>query len=161
MKRLAAFFLLLCLPVSVALAGQESWILGQTLKTMQFVDQHGHKQVIDETTRLLLFAPDRAAARLVHAAVEKQAADYLSSRKVVYVADISRMPGLIARIFAIPRMKDYLYPIALGRKTGDSAAFPRQKGNVSLILLDRLQLKGISFGASADEIFSHIEGEKR
>lgn len=156
MSRVVILFLLLCLPICSVSAEQQEWVVGQTLKTMAFTDQHGRNQVIDETTRMILFAADRAAAKLVHAAIENQDDDYLPAQRVVYVADISRMPWLIARIFAIPRMKDYAYPIALGRKSEDCVEFPRQKGKVSLIYLDQQKLKKIVFAATADMILKNL-----
>jgi len=151
------FLFLLFLPVCHVGAEQKAWVVGQTLESMAFNDQHGQRRVIDESTRMVLFAADRAAAKQVHAAIERQGADYLLNQQVIYVADISRMPWFIARIFAIPRMQDYDYPIALGRKSEDCAEFPRQKGTVSLIYLDQQKLKKIIFAATADMILPLIE----
>jgi hypothetical protein len=158
--RVVLLLLLLCLPLCSVSAEQQEWVVGQTLETMAFTDQHGRNQVIDETTSMVLFAADREAAKLVHAAIENQAKDYLPAQRVVYVADISRMPWLIARILAIPRMQDYDYPIALGRKSEDCVAFPRQKGKISLIYLDHQKLKKIVYATTADMILPLIESSQ-
>lgn len=160
MSRVVILFLLLSLSIGRVSAEQQEWGVGQTLETMTFTDQHGQKRVIDETTRMIMFAADRAAAKQVHAAIETQGADYLLTQRVIYVADISRMPWLIARIFAIPRMQDYDYPIALGRKSEDCVEFPRQKGKISMIYLDQQKLKKIVFVATADMILPLIESSQ-
>lgn len=161
MSRVTILLLLLfVLPICHVGAKQKTWTVGQTLESMVFIDQHGQKRVIDETTRMIIFAADRAAAKQVHAAIETQGADYLMTQRVIYVADISRMPWLIARIFAIPRMQDYDYPIALGRKSDDCVEFPRQKGKVSLIYLEQQKLKKIIFVTTADMILPLIENSQ-
>ncbi len=73
-------FVLVCFCALTAVAAwgeQHHWMVGQSLKQQIFADQHGRVHAVDETTRLLLFAPDRAAAGLVHTVVEKLDVDYL------------------------------------------------------------------------------------
>lgn len=55
-------FVLVCFCALTAVAAwgeQHHWMVGQSLKQQIFADQHGRVHAVDETTRLLLFAPDR------------------------------------------------------------------------------------------------------
>jgi hypothetical protein len=52
------------------------------------------------------------------------------------VADISRMPGLIARTIAKPRMRKRPYPLLLDEQGELTAAWPSQKERTTLIRLE-------------------------
>jgi hypothetical protein len=76
------------------------------------------------------------AAKLVAAALQDQPKGYLEARHAVFVADIQRMPRLIAKMFAVPAMRDYSYRVMLDR---DGRVAPRYPGAVDKVLW--LQLK--------------------
>jgi hypothetical protein len=146
MRANAVVVLLVLLVVSLAGAsGEEIWSVGRQVTGRTLTDQHDRELELGLGTRLLVFAPDRAAAEQVHAVLSTRPADALASRKGIYLADISRMPGLIARVIAIPRMRDYAYPMALGRSENCCADIPRREGHISLIVLDRLTVRSVSF----------------
>ncbi len=48
-------------------------------------------------------------AKLVNAALEGKPKGYLNERQAVFLADIRRMPSVIATLFALPKMPDYNY----------------------------------------------------
>jgi hypothetical protein len=49
-------------------------------------------------------------------ALQGQPKGYLEARHAVFVADIQRMPRLIAKMFAVPAMRDYSYRVMLDRE---------------------------------------------
>lgn len=61
-----------------------------------------------------------AADMTAHAAVklefDKLGRDWLNQRGLIYVADISGMPSLITKLFGLPKMRKYSYPIYLDRQ---------------------------------------------
>ncbi len=155
-----AVFVLLLLPFLSpgAKAEEPPWQVGDNLESISFVDQYGEAGSIDKTVRLLLFASDRAAAKLVHSVLEETEPAYLQRHEAVYVADISGMPYLIARFFALPRMRKYPYRMLLGRKPLDCVKFPRREGLVTLMRLEELKIVEIVFRGQHAEIVRVVEG---
>ena len=108
-------------------------------------DQNGRQGAVDETTGLLVFLPDRAAGKLLHAALENAPPGYLDKRRAVCIADISAMPALVARFIALPKMRGYPYPLLLAETAAEVARLPRRPEAATLLRLERLRIVGVDF----------------
>ena len=109
---------------------------GERLAPWTLLDQFDQPFTLDNQTQTLLVARSMDAAKLVAAALRDQPKGYLEARHAVFVADIQRMPRLIAKMFAVPAMRDYPYRVMLDR---DGRVAPRYPGPVDKVLW--LQLK--------------------
>ncbi|MHC8357428.1 FAD/FMN-containing dehydrogenase [Pseudomonas sp. LB3P81] len=109
---------------------------GERLAPWTLLDQFDQAYSLDNQTRTLLVARSMDAAKLVKAALQDQPKGYLEARHVVFVADIQRMPALIAKMFAVPAMRDYSYRVMLDR---DGRVVPRYPGSVDNVLWLQLQ----------------------
>jgi hypothetical protein len=110
--------------------------VGERLVPWTLLDQFDQAFTLDSRTQTLLVARSMEAAKLVDAALQGQPEGYLEARHVVFLADIQRMPRLIAKMFAVPAMRDYSYRVMLDR---DGRVAPRYPGAVDKVLW--LQLK--------------------
>lgn len=110
--------------------------VGERLAPWTLLDQFDQAFTLDNQTQTLLVARSMDAAKLVAAALQDQPKGYLEARHAVFVADIQRMPRLIAKMFAVPAMRDYPYRVMLDR---DGRVAPRYPGPVDKVLW--LQLK--------------------
>jgi hypothetical protein len=110
--------------------------VGERLAPWTLLDQFDQTFTLDNQTQTLLVARGMDAAKLVDAALQDQPKGYLEARRAVFVADIQRMPRLIAKMFAVPAMRDYSYRVMLDR---DGRVAPRYTGSVDKVLW--LQLK--------------------
>jgi hypothetical protein len=79
----------------------------------------------DETHRLpgesadaIVFVRSKQADESLAPVLESVVGERLSDGEVVYVSDISGMPGLITRLFALPALRDRGYPVVLIREEG-------------------------------------------
>lgn len=79
-------------------------------------DQFDRPYTLDDQLHILLVARSMDGAKLVKAALDGQPKGYLEARQAQFVADISRMPVLIGKLFAIPAMRDYSYRVLLDRE---------------------------------------------
>jgi hypothetical protein len=68
---------------------------------------------VSEATRVLLLTRDMDAGGFVREALAEDGAACLDRAGAVYVADVHRVPGVIRRIVAIPRMRTRPYPVLL------------------------------------------------
>lgn len=124
--------LLLCLLSTTVLALEP----GERLAPWTLLDQHDAPYTLNDETRILLVARDMDGARLVDAALEGKPKGYLEQRQAVFLADISRMPGVIATLFALPKMRDYSYRIILDRDARIAPRYPAGEGDVLWLQLE-------------------------
>lgn len=91
--------------------------VGQPLPQWSLLDQFDKPSTSAEWPRVLLAARSMDGAKLVETAMADRAAGWLEQRHVLFVADVSRMPKLIASLFALPAMRDYSYRVVLDRES--------------------------------------------
>lgn len=118
--------LLLCLLSSAAMAVEP----GERLAPWTLLDQHERAYTLNNALRVLLVASDMDGATLLKAAMDERPDGYLEQRQAIFLADISRMPAPIARLFALPAMRDYGYRVLLDRRARIAPRYSPQAGSV-------------------------------
>lgn len=139
--------------LSAAPSAQQAFVtIGDTLPAITLTDQHGATASIAEDTRLILFAADKDAADLVNAYLSGQTETFLPENRAYFLSDISGMPSLVTRLFALPKMRERPYSILLAYSEESLAALPRKKGMVSVIQLLDGSVQQISFAGNKEEL---------
>lgn len=134
--------------------------VGEHLAPWTLLDQFDQACTLDDQAQILLVARSMDAAKLVDTALQGQPKGYLEARHAVFIADIQRMPRLIARLFAVPAMQAYNYRVMLDR---DARIAPRYPGPVDKVLwlqLDKGQLIAQHEYSSAIELRQALEQVK-
>ena len=149
----AAALLLLCLLSTAVLALEP----GERLASWTLLDQHDVPYTLNDETHILLVARDMDGAKLVNAALEGKPKGYLDERHAVFLADISRMPSVIATLFAIPKMRDYNYRILLDRDARIAPRYQAGEGQVLWLQLDGLQIVAQQVFTRADDLRQALE----
>ncbi len=149
----AVALLLLCLLSTAVLALEP----GERLASWTLLDQQDAPFTLNDQTRILLVARDMDGAKLVNAALEGQPKGYLEQRQAVFLADISRMPGVIASLFALPKMREYNYRVLLDRDARIAPRYPAGEGEVLWLQLDGLQLVAQQVFTRADDLRQALE----
>lgn len=144
----AAALLLLCLLSTAVLALEP----GERLASWTLLDQHDVPYTLNDETHILLVARDMDGAKLVDAALEGKPKGYLDERHAVFLADISRMPSVIATLFALPKMRDYNYRILLDRDARIAPRYQAGEGQVLWLQLDGLQIVAQQVFTRADDL---------
>jgi hypothetical protein len=130
----------------------EPYAVGATLEPLELADQHGQLRRVDATRRVLLFTRDMDAGEILKQALADDGAALLDRAGAVYVADVSGMPALVLRMFALRKMKERPYPMLLDRDGKKTARLPAQAGKISFLRLDSLRIAELRQLASADEV---------
>ncbi|MBG0839846.1 FAD/FMN-containing dehydrogenase [Ectopseudomonas toyotomiensis] len=151
----AAALLLLCLLSSAVLALEP----GERLAPWTLLDQHDVPYTLNDETRILLVARDMDGAKLVNAALEGIPKGYLDERQAVFLADISRMPSVIATLFALPKMRDYNYRILLDRDARIAPRYLAGEGEVLWLQLDGLQIVSQQVFTHTDDLRQALEAQ--
>ena len=96
--RLTALSLALALPLGALAA---PLIAGSSLPPLSLEDQHGKAVSVPAGTRVIVFAADKAASDLANEVLGNEKPGVLERLQAVYVADISGMPSLVTKMFAL------------------------------------------------------------
>ena len=153
--------LLALLLTSVACLAASPYKAGDTFEPFAAKDQHEQAYSLNEQTRILLVARSMDGARLVEAALKDRPKGYLEVRQAVFVADISRMPSLIARLFAVPAMRGYSYRVLLDRDARVTSRYPGDPAKVLWLDLEQEKLQGLREFGSAGELSAALAREAR
>ncbi|WP_167635621.1 hypothetical protein [Pseudomonas syringae] len=131
--------------------------VGERLPSWTLLDQYDQPYTLNNQTQTLLVARSMDAAKLVNAALQDKPKGFLESRHTVFVADIQKMPTIIAKMFAIPKMRDYSYRVMLDR---DARIVPQYAGDDDKVLWLQLrdgQLVSQQQFGSADALRAALE----
>jgi hypothetical protein len=109
--------------------------VGDTLAPWTLLDQYDQPYTFGDDAQILLVARSMDAAKIVNGALQNTPKTFLESRHAVFVADIQKMPAIIAKMFAVPAMRAYSYRVMLDR---DSRVVPRYPGDAEKVLVLRL-----------------------
>lgn len=131
---------------------------GSKVKQFSLPDQHDSVHtVVPAQTRVLLIASDMTGYDSLKAAFAGLDAAYLSKKRAVVMADISGMPGLIASMFAKPKMRKLSWRLLLDDEPEVVPQFPTEPKKVTLIVLDKGVITSVRMIQSSVEIQRAID----
>ncbi|WFE68276.1 hypothetical protein P8S54_08625 [Thiomicrospira sp. R3] len=147
---LIGFGFLLMLPVAFA----------QSIQAVTFEDQHGEVISLDSTVTWAIFSHHNKGAKMTKEAIDKVGITDFSAYQGVYIADISRMPAFVTRMFAMPAMRKYEFSLALDYEGNLTEALPKQDEKVTLLKLDNLTIIETQFVDTPASIAAFINANR-
>ena len=135
-RRAVTLCLLLLLPVWAARLHAAPLVPGAPTPTITVQDQHGKPVRVDASTQRLLFTAERGVNDMVSKVLAAQPVGVLDRQQAVYVADITAMPSIVTRLFALPRMRELPFSMGLVRdaaQVAQVADIPRQPGAATVL----------------------------
>jgi len=108
--------------------------------TDQFDKVH---QVNSKDYNLLIVAFEKDVAVMFNDFLTKHKALFLSEHKALFISDIHEMPTFITKMFALPKMRDYPYPVLL--IYDESNIFPKKDDSLTIIRLKNGVIDDIDF----------------
>src|SRR3989339_1708494 len=126
--------------------------VGVRLPALTLVDQHGASLALGPGVRTLLFSREMASKDLIQELLTAEGAGFLSEHEAVYLVDISGMPSLITKMFALPKMREYPFRLFLDDDGSQTERIPVEPGKVTLLYLEDRTIKAIRHLAEKDEI---------
>jgi hypothetical protein len=136
----------------------QHYAVGEAIEPFTLEDQHGKSRSVDASVKVILFSRDMEGGDLLKQALADVEPDYLNGKQAVYVADISRMPGLVATMFAVPAMRNRPYSMLLDRDGKTTPRLPSAEGRATLIFLDGLTVQRIVNVTDAPAVRRELEG---
>ena len=134
--------------------------VGERVAPWTLLDQFDQAYTLDDQAQVLLVARSMDASKLVDAALQGQPKGYLEARHGVFVADIQRMPRLVAKLFAVPAMQSYNYRVMLDRDARIAPRYPAPVDKVLWLQLNNGKLTARHEYGSAAELREALEQVK-
>ena len=153
-KTLIALTLAFALPLCTLAGPIEP---GRPLPALRLKNQHGQAWQVPASTRLVVFAADRKASNLVMTVLGPLHQGFLASRHAVYLADMSQMPGLITRTFALPSLREQPFEVGVSLDETLLAGWPRQTDAVTLIGLEAGRVTHFQYASSEAQLRTALD----
>lgn len=141
-----------------ALASAAPLTVGDALPQTQFETQHGKAEAFPGAgTRVVLFAVEKAPSDEANAFLTLLGAEGMRKAGIVFLADISGMPGFVTQTFALPKMRKRPYAILLATKSEQAAFMPHEKDAVTVLHVHQGKITHIAFARDAAGIRAAVE----
>jgi hypothetical protein len=138
--------------LAAAAAFAAPYAVGDEVRPFALDDQHGRRVEVGPAVRVLVVTRDMGGGDVVKEALAGADQAFLDARRAVYVADISRMPGLISRMIALPRMRKRAYRVLIDTDGAVAREFPAVEGRPTVVVVDRLRITRVTHPATAGEL---------
>lgn len=138
----ACLLLLTAAQPKLALKGPV-FTLNAQFPNYSFSDQFGAVHKVDNTTERLIVALDKEAAHAVNDFLASQSKTFLADHHTHLIVDVSAAPGIIQKMFILPGLKKFDYPVLIFRDKEEAAPF-RMGMNANKLLLVKLENKKIT-----------------
>ncbi len=109
--------------------------IGSQVDFSLLADQRGNSFTHQDAMTAVLFVNSMKGNSLIRDTLKDVDVSCMTEGRLVYLADISGMPSLISKLIAIPRMRDYPYPVWLDRNGLATAALPVEEDAVTVLTL--------------------------
>jgi hypothetical protein len=128
---------------------------GSAMPTLNLNDQHDKPAPVGPSTRWVVFTAEKPVSDMVNTVLAAEPAGVLDRLRLVVVADISGMPALVTRMFALPKMRELPFPIALVRDPAQLtqvADIPRATGGATVLRLESGRVAQVATASQATEL---------
>lgn len=113
-------------------------------------NQFDKKVTIDENIKYMLVSFGKNSSETINDFIEENQG-VLTKNNTVFIANISKMPSIIIKMFAIPKMRSFKHNILLVYDENNNN-FKEKQNYITLYKLDRLVVKKIDFLESKEDL---------
>ena len=106
--------------------------IGEYMSSYKLADQFGKCHQLTDEKKYLLIANEMQVAKKVNTWLSTKNASFLDDNHAAFIAEISDMPTAITKMFALPKMREYQFPILL--------AYDKELGKKGLQKIDSVTI---------------------
>ncbi|MEJ2501443.1 MAG: FAD/FMN-containing dehydrogenase, partial [Campylobacterales bacterium] len=118
---------------------------GNAFPATTLEDQFEKRHSVSAEDRIVLVSFERDVSNAVNAFLQKQPKGFLKVHNAKYIADISAMPTIVSKLFALPKMRDYHYPVLLNYDDGFEKRFDKKEGKLTVYRLQAGMVVSVEF----------------
>ncbi len=121
-----------------------SFKINEKITHFSLVNQFDEKQTITDEIETLLVSFEKGTSADVNEFLANQKSDFLKEHHAIFIANISGMPMVITKMFALPKMRKYQHNILLIYDENDTR-FQSKEGKTTLYRLKNGIIHNIEF----------------
>lgn len=127
------------------------------LDNYSYETPHARPMKVPHETKLVLIAFEKDTGATVNDFLSTKNKYYLQKNKTIFIADIHRMPSMVTKMFALPKMKKYKHLIYLHYGKKFENAIPSKDDKITVLRVVNRKITSISYISSAKELQATIE----
>jgi hypothetical protein len=140
---------LLLLPLFTLFLYANSFEINDHIGTFSLPTQFDEKQTVDNSIQTIIVSFEKDTGKDINQFLSSKDKDFLKNHHAVFIANISGMPSIITKMFALPKMRDYKHNILLIYDENDKR-FISQEEKSTVYKLENGVIKSISFITKED-----------
>lgn len=146
-------FALAALMLAAIAVNAEPIGIGSTLPTYTLPDQFDKEHTLQPETRAVVLSFEMDVSKMINAYLTSKGEDVFAEHNIDYISDISPMPSMIAKMFALPKMRKYGFRLLLNRDDDFKKNYVPEKGKAMVLKLNgQHEVREIWYVANAKEL---------
>ena len=133
------------------------YTVGQSVAPLELEDQYGSHITLKAMPKTLIMAYEKGTGATVNEYLNAQDKGYLKKHNATFIADISQMPGLVTKLFALPKMRKYIHTVLLIQDEKQGLQFPSKEEKITVMKFQDNLLTQVTFITTTDELKAAIE----
>jgi hypothetical protein len=155
MSKVLLFFALSVLALNADFLNVSSSIA--KLNEFKYVTPQGNEIKIPKDVKLIIVSFEKDTGALVNEYLNTKSSDYLTKYNSIFIADINKMPSVITKMFALPKLRKYKHPMYLNYDEKFEQSVLGKEEMVTLLHVENSIIKHISFIVRKEELKAAIE----
>ncbi|MDD5372975.1 MAG: hypothetical protein PHO62_06075 [Sulfurimonas sp.] len=155
MSRVFLFFLFCVSILNADFLQPNSYVA--RLNEYKYVTPNDIAVKIPKDVKLVIVSSQKATGALVNEYLDSQSPDYLQKNRAVFIADINKMPTIVTKMFALPKLRKYKHPIYISNDERFEEVVPSKDDRVTLLYVENSIIKNISYISTKEELKKAIE----
>lgn len=127
------------------------------LNELKYVTPNDAVVKIPKDVKLVIVSSQKVTGALVNEYLDSQNQDYLQKNRAVFIADINKMPSLVTKMLALPKLRKYKHPIYINYDERFEEIVPSKEDRVTLMYVENSIIKNISYISTKEELKKAIE----
>lgn len=118
----------------------------------EYKTPYDKKIKVEKNTKLILISFEKDVSAMVNEYLATKEKWFLTNRDAVFISDINKMPSIITKMFALPKLKKYKHPMYLHYEDEFEKIIPKKDEAVTLIRLKEGKVESISYIRTEQEL---------
>jgi hypothetical protein len=140
---------LLLLPLFALFLYANSFEINQNIGSFSLPNQFDEKQTIDNSIEMIIVSFEKGTGADINQFLSTKDKNFLKNHHAAFIANISGMPSIITKMFALPKMRDYKHNVLLIYDEDDNR-FVSKEDKSTLYRLENGVIKSISYITKED-----------
>lgn len=128
-----------------------SYDINDKISTFSLPDQFDKMHTINSDISTIIVSFENHMSKKVNKFLAKKDDEFLTKNHSIFIANISNTPSILTKMFILPKMRDYKYPILLIYDKNNHI-FLERDDKLTVYKLEKGLIKSIDFASTSYEL---------